>query len=135
VKQKYAVWAFAGAAFLVSLGIMSWRNGLWSSGEPSAQPHGVAASHSTDRSNPIPKDPFHAALSPSAAPPPAQTTRPQSQPQLEPEPQPQPIVENALSPPPDGLSTGPDPIEEQSQDDYKQRAKLMEEIAARARSQ
>jgi hypothetical protein len=136
VKQKYAVWGFAGAAFLVTLGITSWRSGLWSSDEPSAQSRSAAASHSIDRSNPIPKDPFQAATIPPAAPPPARATPappPPSPPQQESPPQ--PTVGNAPSPPQEGHSTAPDPTYEQAQDDYKQRAKLMEEIATRARSQ
>ena len=134
MKQKFTVWGLAGAAFLVTLGITSWQNGLWSSGEPSAQPDGVAANRSIDKPNPIPKDPFQAAvppaaaalppaaMAPPAAPPPAETTQSP----------PQPPVENAPTQAMD--STAPDPVYEQSQDDYKQRAKLMEEIAARARS-
>ena len=127
VKQKYAVWGVAGAAFLLTLGITSWRNGLWSSDEPSAQPggSGAAASHSIDRPNPVPKHPFQAAIIPPAAPPPAQTTQLPSP----------PTVGNAPSPTEDRGSTTPDPIYEQSQEDYKERAKLMEEIAARARAQ
>ena len=137
VKQKYTVWVFAGAAFLVTLGITSWRSGLWSSGEPGAQPGGATASHSSDKPNPIPKDPFQAARITQVAPPPAQTTRlpaPTPQPETETEAQPEPIVGNAPIPTQDTQATAPDPVYEQSQEDYKQRAKLMEEIAARARS-
>jgi len=134
VKQKSTVWGLAGAAFLVTLGITSWRNGLWSSDEPTAQPGGVAVSHSIDKPNPIPKDPFHAAVIPPAPPPPPAQTQTTQLP-----PPPQPPVENAPSgnapsPTQAMYSTAPDPLYEQAQDDYKQRAKLMEEIAARARS-
>jgi hypothetical protein len=125
VNQKYAVWGFAGAAFLITLGITSWRNGLWSSDEPSAQPGGAAASHSIAKPNPIPKDPFHAAMIRPAASPEAQQTT---------QSPPQPTVGNAPSPTQEGPPPAPDPIYEESQSDYKQRAKLMEEIAARARA-
>jgi len=125
------LWGFAGAAFLVTLGITSWRNGRWSSDEPSAQPGGATTSHSINMPRGLPQHPFGTAVIPPAAPPPAQTT--QSPPP--PEPQPQPTVGNAPSPLQDRDSTAPDPNYEQYQDDYKQRAMLMEEIAARARSQ
>ncbi len=130
MKQKYAVWGLAGAVFLVTLGITSWRNGLWRSDEPSAQPSKAAASHPIDKPNPIPKDPFQAAMAPPAAPAPAQPAQP-AQPTQSP---PQSTVGTAPTPTQDGYPTAPDPNYEQSQDDYKQRAKLMEEIAARARS-
>jgi len=134
MKQKFIVWGLAGAAFLVTLGITSWQNGLWSSGEPSAQPDGVAANRSIDKPNPIPKDPFQAAVPPAAAaPPPAAMAPPAAPPPAETtQSPPQPPVDNAPTQAVD--STAPDPVYEQSQDDYKQRAKLMEEIAARARS-
>jgi hypothetical protein len=130
VKSKYTVWGLAGGAFLITLGITSWRNGLWSSDEPSAPPRGVAPSHSIGLPSPIPKDPFQAARLPPAAPPPVQTTQPLPPPL----PQPQPPVGNAPSPTQEMHVAAPDPIYEQSQDDYKERAKLMEEIAAQARS-
>jgi len=132
VKQKYTVWALAGVAFLVTLGITSWQNGLWSSGEPNAQPGGAAASHSIEMPSPIPEHPFQTTVIPPGAPPPAQITQPrqdditQSPAETIQAPQPQPTA---------GPLTAPDPVNEQSQDDYKQRAKLMEEIAARARAQ
>jgi hypothetical protein len=135
VKQKYTIWVVAGAAFLVTLGITSWRNGLWSSDEPSAQPGGAAASHSIDMPVPIPKDPFQAAKpAQSTQPPPSPSSQLSSQPSPSPQPEPEPTVGNDPSLRQDGQSTAPDPIYEQSQDEYKQRAKLMEEIAARARS-
>ena len=138
MKQNFAVWGFAGVTFLVTLGIMSWRNGLWSSDEPGAQSGGATASHSTAAPNPIPNDPFHAAIKPPAAPPPSLSAQPQAQPQPEQQPEPQsqqqPTAETASSPTRVGPPAGPDPIYEQAQDDYKERAKLMEEIAARARS-
>lgn len=136
VKQQYAIWAFAGAAFLVTLGIASWRNGLWNSDEPSAQPARAAVSHSTDVpspvANPIPKDPFQAAGIRSAAPPPVQAQTTPSPPQ--PQPQPAPSVGNPPIPAGELPPTAPDPTYEQSQEEYKQRAKLMEEIASGARS-
>ena len=134
MKQKYAVWGVAGAAFLVTLGITSWRNGLWSSDEPTAQPGSAAASHSIDKPNPVPKHPFQAAMITPTAPQPAQTTHLQPQPAETTQPPPTATVANAPSPTQDRLSTTPDPIYEQSQEAYKQRAKLMEEIAARARA-
>ena len=132
MKQKYAVWGFAVAAFLVTLGIMSWQNGLWSSDESSAQSDGAAASHSIHVPNPIPKDPFHAAVTPSEAPPAATpAAAPPSQTAQLP---PQPTIGTGSSPTQARQSTAPDPVYEQAQDDYKERAKLMEEIAAQARS-
>lgn len=132
MKQKYAVWVLAGSAFLATLGITSWRNGLWSSDEPGAQPVKAASSRSINTPNPIPKDPFQATGVPPAAPAPAPAQPTQSAPEPLPPP-PEPAVGIASSPPPYTQSAPPDPISEQSQDDYKQRAKLMEEIAARAR--
>lgn len=134
VKQRYTVWGLAGAAFLVTLGVTSWRNGLWSSDELTAQPNRTAASHSIPTPTPIPKNPFQTATTPPAAPPPVQTTQPPPQLQPTPEPLPQPAVGVASSPTQYTPPTAPDPIYEQSQEDYRQRAKLMEEIAAQARS-
>jgi hypothetical protein len=128
VKQKHIIWGCAGAVFVVTLGITSWRNGLGSSDEPSARPIG-AASQSIDLPGPIPKHPFQAPVTSPVAPPPAQTTQSP--------PQPQPTAEDIPSPTQVAPATAPDPVNdpfnEQSQDDYKERAKLMEEIAARAR--
>ena len=136
MKQKYAIWGFAGAAFLVTLGITSWRNGLWNSDGPGAQPGGTAVSHSIQKSNPIPKDPFQPARILPAAPAPMQATQsPPQQLPSQPQPQPQPTVENAPTPMEVTPPTAPDTIYEEALDDYKQRAKLMEEIAARARAQ
>jgi hypothetical protein len=135
VKRTYIGWGLAGAAFLVTLGITSWRNGLWSSDEPSAQSGDAAASHSIQMPAPMPKHPFQAAVIPPAASPPphttlpAQTTPPPAQANQSP---PEPTAGNA----PNSMQntpTAPDPLHEQSQDDYKQRAKLMTEIAERAR--
>src|SRR5579862_9865507 len=42
VKDKYIIGGLAAAAFLLTLGVLSWLNGWWSSGEPSAQADAAA---------------------------------------------------------------------------------------------
>lgn len=130
MKQKHIIWGCAGAVFVVTLGITSWRNGLGSSDEPSARPIG-AASQSIDLPGPIPKHPFQGAVTSPVAPPPAPTQSPP--PAQTTQSAPQPTAGDIPSPTQAEPSTAPDPVNEQSQDDYKERAKLMEEIAARAR--
>jgi hypothetical protein len=111
VKHKYVIWGLAGAAFLVTLGITSWREGLWSSDEPNAQAGGAAASHSS----PTPTHPSQVVETPPAA---AAAAPPRA------------AAPNDTPPP----APSPGSLE-QAQDDYQQRAKLMQELAERARAQ
>lgn len=138
MKEKYVIWVFAGAVFLGTLGVASWRHGSRSSDEPGAQLRGATASHSIR----MPDHPFQAAVQPQAAPPsaPAAQSPPAQATQSAPAQAPQsPPLSTAgdISPAPIQTSplAAPDPVYEQSRDDYKQREKLMDEIAARARAQ
>ncbi len=139
MKQKYVIWGLAGAAFLVTLGISAWREGLWSPDEPSAPASGVAASHSL----PMPEHPFQAAVNTPAPVSSAATVSPPTAVLPPKASMPPPVTASPPTQPGDGnaasavTNAGPlsvDPPHEQSQDDYVQRAKLMQEIAERARA-
>jgi hypothetical protein len=137
VNQKYIALGLAGTAFVVTLGISFWRDGPWGSDRPSAQTDTAAQKHAI----PVPAHPF-AAVSPGSASPVAAPSiaaqaaaaaalpaAPPPQPIQSP---PQPDAGNAQSVVPP--TAPPDPYNEQSQDDYKQREKLFRELAEKART-
>lgn len=66
VDQKIITWGLAGAAFIVTLGISSWQEGLWRSDQPSARTGDLLIVRDSIR---IPQHPFEAASSSDAAPP------------------------------------------------------------------
>ncbi len=90
MNGRFLIWAVAGATFLVTVGISSWRNGLWET-DPSAMP-GDTPSARAARQEMIqtPSQPF--APSTSVAPPIPRPVPAGSAPTEQPAPAAQPVL-------------------------------------------
>jgi hypothetical protein len=85
------IWGRAGAVFLVTVGISSWRNGLWEP-DPVTETN-TTASQSVNQTR-VPEQPFAAEATPAAEPPPLSVAAPSASPAFK-DPQ-----DAATSPPP-----------------------------------
>jgi hypothetical protein len=136
MNQKYIAWGLAITAFVATLGISSWHQGLWHSGEPVAQsrPKATEVIH-------IPARPFEAVASApvramaAAAPPPvatpalaAATRQPPLPPPSAPptDPQPSPATDSATD-------DTPSPVPDVDYEQFQAQAERAAEHSARSR--
>ena len=88
MNQRFLMWGLASIAFVVTLGISSWHEGLWASDEPATVHHTRPAAVANDDITPMPAQPFGpaktapaalpaiAAVTPQPPPPPAEAPPP-----------------------------------------------------------
>ena len=59
MNQRFLMWALASIVFVVTLGISSWHEGLWTSAEPATAAHRARpVAVASDDSTPMPERPF-----------------------------------------------------------------------------
>jgi hypothetical protein len=136
MNQKYITWGLAITAFVATLGISSWHQGLWHSEEPMAQSNQSAA---TDLAH-IPAHPFDAVASApvpvmaTAAPPPVTTPVLAAATPAPPPPVPPP-AEPAQSPPATDSATDdtPSPVPDVDFEQFQAQADRAADHSARTR--
>ena len=57
MNQRFLMWGLASIVFVLTLGISSWREGLWTSDEPAVH-HARPAAVASDDITPMPARPF-----------------------------------------------------------------------------
>lgn len=58
MNQRFLMWGLASIVFMVTLGISSWHEGLWSSDEPVITHHARPAAAESEDITPLPARPF-----------------------------------------------------------------------------
>jgi hypothetical protein len=136
MNQKYIIWGLAISAFVATLAISSWHEGLWHSGEAVAQtPPERDATH-------IPSHPFES-VPPGTLPPPGRlppiasaapvAARPVLQTATPPPPAPPPAESDPQPPPTDSATDDtPSPVPDPDYEQFQQQADRGGERSARS---
>ena len=140
MTQKTITWGLALSAFVVTLAISSWREGLWHSGEQTAM---ASASPGSDATH-IPARPFEKVASSGPTPvrpaPLAPAVPVATRPMMvaaappPPPPAPPPVAESAPAPAPADSATDdtPSPVPDPDEEQVRQQAERSAERGARS---